>query len=138
MYGIVTEIKSKNGSPMGHRTEPIGLVNTNVINKKGYYNCEIVGFSYKTRKNKPILVIYFRVFEGKYQDFKLSAGFYYRDVKGKVRLSHLCKAVGITGQLESPEDLLGKKLRLRIVIKDNEYQGRTYRNYLITRFHKLK
>jgi len=77
------------------------------------------------------------IFKGKYVGCKVSTGFYYEEFNSRVRLSHLCKAVGIRGELNDPEDLLGKRLTLRVVPKINEYQSRTYRDYLITRFHRL-
>ena len=117
--------------------EPIELTETNVISKKGYYDCEVVDFSYRKHNGKPLLVLYFKVFKGKYRGFRLSSGFYYKDLKGRVRLTYMCDAVGISGQLISPKQLLGKRLRLRVVPRYDEYQGRTYRNYRITRFHPV-
>lgn len=77
------------------------------------------------------------MFTGKYTGFRLCTGFYYRDLKGRARLSYLCGAVGITGQLKDPKELVGKRAKLRIVPKLRDYKGKTYRDYLITRFHPL-
>lgn len=116
---------------------PIKLVDTNVITRKGYYDCEIVDYSPDERDGRPLLVVYFKVVKGRCTGFQVSAGFYYREMKGKVRLTHLCEAVGISGQLEDPKALVGKKLCLRVVPRMNEHNGRTYRNHYITRFHAL-
>ena len=51
------------------------------------------------------------------------------------RLSHLCKAVGITGDLENPEQLLGKRVKLRVIPYYRTYLGKRYLNHKITRFH---
>ena len=118
---------------------PIRLVATNVISKKGYYPCEVTRYGHKKCGDKPLMVVNFRVFEGKYKGFdQLSAGFYYETMGGKLRLTYLCEAVGITGQLSDPRELLGKRLKLRVVPKLKKQNGRLYRNYIITRFHSLK
>lgn len=109
----------------------------NFINREGYYDCEIIDLSYLEKIEKP-LKVFFEVFKGKYKGTRLSAVFYYKDIKGKARLTYLCQAVGILGELENPKELLGKRLKLRVLPKYNEYEGKTYRNYLITRFHSLK
>jgi hypothetical protein len=116
---------------------PIRLVDTNVITRKGYYDCEVAGFSYKRHADRPLLVVDFKVVKGRCEGFQVSAGFYYQEMKGRVRLSHLCGAVGITGQLDGPERLVGKRLRLRVLPRLAERGGRVYRNYLVTRFHGL-
>ena len=121
------------------RVKPIRLVPTNVISKKGYYYCEVARYSYKNHDGKPLMVISFKVFKGKYRGFdELSAGFYYKTMAGKLRLSYLCEAVGITGELAHPGEILGRKLRLRVVPRFREQNGKLYRNYIITRFHSLK
>jgi hypothetical protein len=117
--------------------EKIRLVETNRINRKGYYDSQITGYSRKRHKNKPLLIIHFKVIKGKCEGFKLSTGFYYQEMKGRVRLTHLCNAVGITGELETPEQLIDRKVRLRVVPKLAQINGRTYQNHHITRFHNL-
>ena len=117
--------------------KPIKLVATNVISRKGYYDCEVTDYQRKGSGGRPLLVVDFVVIKGRCEGFKLSAGFYYREMKGKIRLTHLCIAVGITGELEDPNHLIGKKLRVRVVPKTVEKGGRKYRNHIITRFHRL-
>ncbi len=114
---------------------PIRLVKTNVITRTGYYECIISDFIYKEHEGRPLLVFTFLVTKGKCKGFQLSAGFYYLEPKGKMRLSYLCEAVGITGQLDDPKILVGKHIRLRVVPGTAKSGWKTYRNYYVTRFH---
>ena len=116
---------------------PIKLVSINVITKRGYYDCEVVSCKDKEHDSRPLLVYFFRVIKGKCEGFQVSAGFYYKEMKGRARLSHLCKAVDVTGHLDDPKDIIGKKLCLRVVPRMTEHNGKTYRNHHITRFHAL-
>ncbi|VBB44913.1 hypothetical protein TRIP_B350084 [uncultured Desulfatiglans sp.] len=117
---------------------PIRLVATNVISRKGYFDCEITGFERRDCGGRPLLVIKFVVTKGRCSGFELSSGFYYEEMKGKVRFTHLCNAVGITDKLRDPNVLVGKRLRVRVVPKTVERNGRKFRNLVITRFHELR
>jgi len=117
--------------------KPRKLVDTNVIYKKGYYECRIIDSTSKEHNGKDLFVVYFQVVKGRHKGFKeLSAGFY-DDYKGNMRLTYLCEAVGITGELKDPSVLLGKFVKLRVVPKMVNSSGRSYRNYVITRFHPV-
>lgn len=118
--------------------EPIKLVQTNMITRKGYYTCTVTRLSERNHRDRPLLIVHFKVAKGKCKGFSLSAGFYYKEPKGKARLTHLCNAVGITRKLENPEQLLGRTLRARVVPKITEREGRKYWNHIITRFHKIQ
>jgi hypothetical protein len=113
---------------------PIKLINTNVISRKGYYYGEITRADAQVREGNQILKVEFRIAKGKYRGFPLNTIFP-SDFKGQVRLSYLCNAVGITDELKSPEQLLGKILKLRIVPYYRHHMGRKYLNHKVTRFH---
>lgn len=116
---------------------PIRLVRTNTITRKGYYETEIAAIQHKHNKGRSIIVAEFVVTKGKCTGFKLTAGFYYKEIKGKTRLTYLCSAVGITETLSDPNHLLHKKLRVRVIPKTTQRNGKKYWNHIITRFHKL-
>jgi hypothetical protein len=115
---------------------PIKLINTSKYMPKGYRTCEIMQAYYRILKGEKFLTVEFQVAVGKYKGFKLTTNFYL-NFKGKVRLSYLCTAVGISGELNNPAQLIGKKVKLRVVPKRNYYMGKTYINYIITRFHPI-
>ena len=121
-----------------HGFKPIALMKTNVITNKGYYQAEIKDWELKRVGEKQLLVVHFEVCSGKCEGSKLTAGFYIETPKGIARLSHLCDALGIKGRLENPSQLMGKKVRVRVLPKGTEfYRGKPYRRYAITRFHPL-
>ncbi|MFC1863697.1 hypothetical protein ACFL1Z_07065 [Thermodesulfobacteriota bacterium] len=114
--------------------EPRKLVDTNVIHRKGYYDCRISDFTTKHYNGKDLVAVFFEVAKGKHKGFRISAGFY-NDYKGNLRLTYLCEAVGISKELKDPSELLGKFVKLRVIPKIVHSNGRSYRNYVITRFH---
>jgi hypothetical protein len=116
--------------------EPIKLINTSVISRKGYYYANITNVDVKLHMGKQTLKVEFEVIKGKYQGFKVSA-FFPGDFKSNVRLSFLCNAVGIMGELEAPEQLLGKIVKLRIVPYYSAYSGKKSLKHKITRFHPV-
>ena len=87
-------------------------------------------------QGRQTLKVEFEVLKGKYQGFRVSA-FFPGDFKSNVRLSFLCKAVGIIGELEAPEQLLGKIVILRIVPYYSSYFGKKFLKHKITRFHPI-
>jgi hypothetical protein len=116
--------------------EPIKLINTNVISRKGYFYGKITRADTQFRDGNQILRVEVRIAKGKYQGFPIVTTFS-NDFKGKVRLSYLCNAVGIIDELKSPEQLLGKILKLRVVPYYRHHMGRKYLNHKITRFHPV-
>jgi hypothetical protein len=115
---------------------PIKLIDTSKYMPKGYRTCEIMQAYYQFRKGKKVLTVKFQVAVGKYRGFKLTTHISI-DFKGRFRLSHLCSAVGISKELDNPKELIGKKVKLRVVPKRNHYKGKVYINYIITRFHPI-
>ncbi|MDY6988924.1 MAG: hypothetical protein SWQ30_12810 [Thermodesulfobacteriota bacterium] len=116
--------------------QPIDLPDTNVIWSARYVIAYVEGAGDENTKRNDGLGVDFRVCKGKHRGLGLSTHFP-ATFKGKRRLSHFCRAVGIFGRLESPDQLVGKKLRLRVVPSYYFYRGRRYREYRITRFHPV-
>lgn len=108
----------------------LNLFDTRVITTPKYVLGEIVNYQYQTDK----LGLWFKVIKGQSTGFKMYTEFPFTK-RGIARLSHLCKAVGIVGTLNNPKELLGKKLKLRVVPKYTQRQGRTYLEHRITKFH---
>jgi hypothetical protein len=121
---------------LNKKFKPISLIKTNVVNRKGYYYGEVTRVNTHIQGGNQILKVEFRITKGKYRGFPIITTFS-RDRKSKARISHLCNAVGITVELDSPEQLLGKVVKLRVVPYYNNYMGRTYLNHKITRFHPV-
>ena len=121
---------------LNKKFEPIKLVNTNVISRKGYYYGKITKTDTQLFKENQALRVEFRIAKGKYQGFPIITIFS-NDFKGKVRLSYLCNAVGITDELKNPEQLLGKMVKLRVVPYYRSRIGREYLYHKITRFHPV-
>jgi hypothetical protein len=121
---------------LNDKFKPIRLINTNVISRKGYFYGKIARADTQFRDGNQILRVEFRIAKGKYRGFPIVTTFS-NDFKSKVRLSYLCNAVGIIGELKSPEQLLGKILKLRIVPYYRHHMGRKYLNHRITRFHPV-
>ena len=115
---------------------PIELIDTKIITHKGYYDCEITNFKHEKVGLKQKMGVSFRVIKGKHAGFNLTT-YFYDTYRSKARLTHLCNSVGIYGQLSDPNELVGKRLKLRIVPKYLNYQGRTYLEHRITRFHSI-
>ena len=103
----------------------------NNIPKKGYYTCAITAAGFKDVPYDGVLWVEFTIPRGKYAGFQLKTNFNPK-FKGEIRLSHLLKAVRID-ILESPDQLVGHELQLRILRKWNPYT-KNYQ-YPITRFH---
>lgn len=111
---------------------PINLFDTRVITTPRYVVGEVENYKNQTEK----LGLCFKVIKGQSTGFKMYTEFPFTR-RGIARLSHLCKAVGIVGKLNDPRELLGKKLKLRVVPEYKHRQGRTYLEHRITRFHPL-
>jgi hypothetical protein len=119
-----------------NKFDPIKLVETNVISKKGYYIARIIDADFQLRNGRQSLKVRFAVDRGKHQGFVVTTTFL-NDFRSKVRLSYLCSAVGIRGELKSPGQLIGKLVKLRIVPWYNKYMGKSYLSHKITRFHPV-
>jgi hypothetical protein len=119
-----------------NRFKPRKLIDPKVIKKKGYYDTEILKYIFENYRGKQKLTYYFKIIKGKHNGFTLSTSFY--DTKpSNARLTYLCNSVGIFYELKDPNDLVGKKVKLRIVPKYSDYKGRTYLEHRITRFHHI-
>ena len=80
---------------LNKKFEPIRLISTNVISRKGYFYGKISRADTQFRDGNQILRVEFRIAKGKYRGFSVITTFS-NDFKSKVRLSYLCNAVGIT------------------------------------------
>jgi hypothetical protein len=121
---------------LNEKFEPIRLINTNVISRKGYFFGEIARADTHFRDGNQVLKVEFRIAKGKYRGFTIFTNFH-NNFKSKVRLSYLCNAVGITGELKNPEQLLRKIVKLRVVPYYRNRMGKRYLNHKITRFHPV-
>jgi hypothetical protein len=121
---------------LNKKFEPIRLINTNVISRKGYFYGEIARADTQFRDGNQLLRVEFRIAKGKYRGFPIITTFS-NDFKSKVRLSYLCGAVGISDELKSPEQLLGKMAKLRVVPYYRNRMGRQFLYHKITRFHPV-
>ena len=116
---------------------PIKLEKTsNDIWRKGYYIGRITDADDLVQDGKRMQTVDFEVAKGKYEGFKLSTKFY-ESYKSRLRFSHLCASVGITEQLNSIDQLIGKLVKLRVVPTYRNYMGKRYLNHEITRFHPV-
>jgi hypothetical protein len=116
-------------------SETIKLPDITKYMPKGYRNAVITQAKFQVQNGLKVLCVEFEVAGGKYDGFQLSTLFFL-NYKGRWRLSYLCKALGISGEV-SPSQLLGKKLKLRVSPIRKEYMGKTFINYVITRFHPI-
>ena len=115
--------------------KPMSLDNSNnVIIEEGYYTCIITEVYEFEQNEKPVLKMVFEVSTGRYRGFRISTKFF-DTFKSRIRLTHLCNAVGVNDRLNSPDDLVGRKMRAKIVPKKNQFNDRLF--YLITRFDPL-
>jgi hypothetical protein len=121
---------------LNRKFEPIRLIDTNVISRKGYFCGEIARADTQFREGNQVLSVEFRIAKGKYRGFPIITTFS-KNFKSKVRLSYLCGAVGITDELKSPQQLLGKTVKLRVVPYYRNRMGKRYLNHKITRFHPI-
>ena len=116
--------------------QPIKLPETNIIVRKGYYSGKIINAEVQFKDNRCDLKVEFRIIKGKCEGFRLSAVL--RDIyRRNYRLSYLCKAAGISRELNDPKQLIGKIVKLRVVPEHRTYMGRSYLNHKITRFHPV-
>jgi hypothetical protein len=115
---------------------PIKLPEINRITRKGYYDGEIINTDIQFQDDRCDLKVELRIVKGKCEGFPL--GTVFKDIyRRKARLSHLCKAAGITGKLNDPQHLIGKIVKLRVIPYYRTYMGKRYLNYKITRFHPV-
>lgn len=123
-------LKQKNND-----SETINLPDIDNYMARGYRIGVITEAKLKGQYSKESLDTKLEISAGKHKGFKLSTSFPLT-YKGRRRLSYLCKALGITGKV-NPAQLIGRKLKILVVPKKREYMGKTYINYVITRFHPI-
>lgn len=115
---------------------PIKLPETNKIVRKGYYDGKIIDAKVQVQGDRYHLKVEFRIAKGKCEGFLLGTAF--KDIyRLNFRLSHLCNAAGITGELKNPEQLIGKIVKLRVVPYYRTYMSKRYLKHKITRFHPV-
>ena len=117
---------------------PKKLVDTDKFIKNGYYKAEIIEAGDESKNGKEFLKTEFNILKGRYTGFIISEKFDHHNFIAQVKLSFLCKACGISADLKSPAELIGKKVKIRVFNKKYNWKGRTYCNATITRFHPLK
>ena len=131
-------------SRKSHNFLPIKFVKTNNnIRQKGDFVCEIIGANYQTSGDgRPALKVSFRqATGGNVKGFKLSESFF-DNSKNMRRLSYLCRALDIFGELESLDQLVGRSVLLRIVPHNHKQKGggkssRKFINYKIKHFYPV-
>ena len=107
---------------------PIKLAEVHFIQRitsQGYYNVEIKNAWNKQDMGKPILWVEFEVIEGKSKGARIRRQFYQTDDTNKP-LAYMCKAVGINGELEHPKLLIGERLTVLVIMKQNQNTGNLY------------
>ena len=117
-----------------NKGKPIRLLKTNVITKKGYSEALIAGAGRDDSGTK--LSVWLQVDRGKNAGFVLHTHFFLKG-KGLARLSYLCASLGITDELSDPSELVGRRVKLRIVPKLMRVGEKTQLVHRITRFHPI-
>ena len=117
-----------------NKGKPIRLLKTNVITRKGYFEAVIAGAGLDDSATK--LSVWFQVDHGKNAGFTLHTHFILKG-KGLARLSYLCASLGITEELSDPSQLVGRRVKLRIVPKLVRVGEKTQLVHRITRFHPI-
>ena len=111
---------------------PIRLVDPKVIKRRGYYTCQVMSCDYKDQE----LNVAFEVTKGDKKGFRMRTNIK-MSYRGIARLTYLCEAAGISRELTDPKELIGKKVKVRVVPRNFTRQGRTYLVHRITRFHHV-
>ena len=107
---------------------PIKLPEVHFIQRityPGYYNVEIKNAWNKPNMGKPTLWVEFEVIAGKSKGARIRRKFYQTE-DGIIPLAYMCSAVGITGKLEEPQLLVGKRLTVLVIMKQNKNTGSFY------------
>ena len=123
---------------------PIKLVKTNNnIRQKGDFVCEIIGANCQDPVDgRPALRVCFRqATKGDIKGFKLRESFF-DNFESMRRLSYLCRALGIFGELEGLDQLVGRSVLLRIIPHKHKQKGggkssRKFINYKIKHFYPV-
>ena len=115
---------------------PVKLFDTRIITRPCYQICLITDFKLSDYSGGEKLSCGFEVISGKRAGFRITTDFF-DTYRSRARLTHLCNSVGIYGELTDPSDLVGRKVKLRIVPKYKKFKGRTYLEHRITRFHNI-
>jgi hypothetical protein len=117
-----------------HGHTPTKLVDTqNSIRRNVYVLCVVMRAFYLFRNEMDSLVVEFRVTKGRYKDFMLKAEFS-QTYKSRRRLSFLCNSIGIYDELQSPDQLVARLVRIRLVLFARNYKGKQYTGYRISGF----
>jgi hypothetical protein len=118
-----------------NKGRPIKLYRTNLVTRKGYYEATVLraGFDGSAKK----LSVSFEVDRGKNAGFRLHTDFFLKG-KGLARLSYLCESVGIRGELSDPSELVGRRVRLRVVPQLVMFREGSRLVHRITRFHAVE
>ena len=115
---------------------PIKLINTNSIQRNVYVICVIMRAVYHLRNGMDSLVVEFMVSKGKYKDFMFKAEFS-QTYKSRRRLSYLCNSIDIYDELQSPDQLVGRRVKIRLVLCRRNYKGKQYTGYRIAGFYRV-
>ena len=123
---------------------PIKLVKTNNnIRQRGDFVCEIIGANYQDPVDGryKLSVCFRQATEGDAKGFKLRERFF-DNFESRRRLSYLCRALGIFGELEGLDQLVGRSVLLRIIPpkhknKDSGKSSRKFINYKIKHFYSV-
>ena len=102
---------------------PIKLINTRKYMPKGYRICEITKVDYQMHNKKKVFRVEFRVAKGKYKGFKLATTFYLTSYNSRRRFSYFCNAAGIRKELNDPEQLKGRSIRVLVKPEDSTYRA---------------
>jgi hypothetical protein len=118
-----------------HGYTPIKLVDTqNSIQRNAFVICIITRAFFHLRNGMDSLVVQFMVTsKGQYKDFMLKTEFG-QTYKNRRRLSFLCNSIGIYDELQSPDQLVGRQVKIRLVLSRRNYKGKKYTGYRIAGF----
>jgi hypothetical protein len=121
-----------------HGHTPTKLVDPqNPIQRNVYVLCVVMRAFYHLRNEMDSLVVEFRVTKGRYKDFMLKAEFS-QTYKSRRRLSYLCNSIGIYDELQSPDQLVGRQVKIRLVLLGCNYKGKQYSGYRIAGFYPVR
>ena len=105
----------------------------NSVRHNVYVLCVVTRAFYHLRNEMDYLVVEFMVAKGRYKDFMLKAEFG-QTYKSRRRLSYLCNSIGIYDELQSPDQLVGRLVKVRLVLFCRNYKGKQYTGYRIAEF----
>jgi len=103
------------------------------ITREGYYFAVIVSGRLRDRNGSRNLELGLEIDRGNYRGFRLRTHLY-DNKNGRIRLGHLCRAVGVKGKLRSLDQLIGRTVKIHVVPDRGEHHGRSYLKHRITKF----